>query len=116
MKVSVTIDDVRIKSILKIIQTLNFTNKAFFNTILDFTRSCSYPLDDIDGFYQLITGLYKIHRPIKNTGIDKGHLKCDCIQGSIVNGIREPILYSFAFDQHPIAKFINNQELNFLQR
>ena len=35
------------------------------------------------------------------TGIDKVHLKGDCILGSIVNGIREPILYSFALFKPP---------------
>ena len=57
VKVNVTIDVVRLKSILKINQTLIFTEKFFFYTILGFTRSQSYPLDDIDGFYQLIAGL-----------------------------------------------------------
>ena len=96
VKVSITIDDVRLKSNLKINQTLIFTEKSSFYTILGFTRSYSYPLDDIEGFYQLIAGSYKSEKPINITGIDKIHLKCDCIQGSIVNGIREPILYSFA--------------------
>ena len=96
VKVDVTIDDIRLKSYLKINQTLKFTEKSFFYTILGFTQSRSYPLEDIDGFYQLIAGLYKSDKPINITGIDKIHLKCDCIQGSIVNGIREPILYSFA--------------------
>ena len=50
-KISVTIDDVRLKSNLKTIQTLTFTEKSFFNTILGFTRSHSYPPDDTDGFY-----------------------------------------------------------------
>ena len=92
VKQSITIDDIRLKSNLKINQTLIFTEKSFFYTILGFTRSRSYPLNDIDGFYQLIAGSYKSDRPINITGIDKIHLKCDCIQGSIVNGIREPIL------------------------
>ena len=96
VKVSATIDDIRLKANLKTNQTLIFTEKSFFYTILGFTRSHSYPLDDIDGFYQLIAGSYKSDKPINNTGIDKIHLKCDCIQGSIVNGIREPNLYSFA--------------------
>ena len=95
VKVSVTIDDIRLKSNLKTNQTLIFTEKSFFYTILGFTRSQSYPLDDIDGFYQLIAGSYKSNKPINITGIDKLHLKCDCIQGSIVNGKREPILFSF---------------------
>ena len=53
------------------------------------------------GFYQLITGSYKNERPNNLTGVDKVHLKCSCINGSLVNGVREPILYSFAFDQPP---------------
>ena len=104
VKVSVTIDDVRLKSNLKTNQTLIFTEKSFFYTIFGFTRSRSYPLDDTDGFYQLIAGSYKSNKPIDITGIDKIHLKCDCIQGSIVNGIREPILYSFAFFSPPSHK------------
>ena len=98
VKISVTIDEKKYKSNLKINQTLIFTNKKFSYTILGFTQSHSYPLDDIDGFCQLIAGSYKSDKPINITGIDKVHLKCDCIDGSIVNGIREPILYSFALD------------------
>ena len=105
VKVSITIDHIRLKSNLKINQTLIFTEKSFFYTILGFNRSRSYPLDDIEGFYQLIAGSYKSEKPINITGIDKIHLKCDCIQGSIVNGIREPILYSFALDQ-PVGQKI----------
>ena len=77
VKVSVTIDDVRIKSTLKTNQTLIFTEKSFFYTILGFTRSRSYPLDDFDGFYQLIAGSYKGDKPINITGIEKIHLISD---------------------------------------
>ena len=42
-----------------------------------------------------------IGSPINITGIDKVHLKCDCIDGSIVNRIREPILYSFGLSSPP---------------
>ena len=101
VEISITIDDIRLKSNLKINQTLIFTEKSFFYTILGFTQSRSYPLDDIDGFYQIIAGSYKSDRPINITGIDKVHLKCDCIQSSIVNGIREPILFSFALSSPP---------------
>ena len=41
----------------------------------------------------------KSERPNNFTGIDKTHIKADFINGSIVNGFREPILYSFALDQ-----------------
>ena len=101
VKIDITIDERKYKNDLKINQTLIFTNKSFFYIILGFTQSHSYPLDDIEGFYQLIAGLYKSERPINITGIDKVHLKCDCIDGSIMNGTREPILYSFSLDQPP---------------
>ena len=101
VKLTVSIDDIRLKSNLKINQTLIFTEKSFFYTILGYTQSRSYPLEDIDGHYQIIAGSYTSDRPINITGIDKIHLKCDCIQGSIVNGIREPILYSFGLNTPP---------------
>ena len=105
VKVNITIDDIRLKSNLKTNQTLIFTEKSFFYTILGFTKSRSYPLDDIDGFYQLIAGSYNSDKPINITGTDKIHLKCDCIRGSIINGVREPILYSFGFSSPPGHKF-----------
>ena len=111
VEVRVTIDDVRIKSNLKTNQTLIFTEKSLFYTILGFTRSRSYPLGDIDGFYQLIAGLYKSDKPINITGTDKIHLKCDCIRASIVNGVREPILYSFALSSSPGHKILKEPRI-----
>ena len=116
VKVNITIDDIRLKSNLKSNQTLIFTEKSFFYTILGFTQSRSYPLDDIDGFYQLIAGSYKSNKPINITGIDKIHLKCDCIQGSIVNGIREPILYSFALSSPPGHKIVKEPRVKLFKK
>ena len=116
VKVNITIDDIRLKSDLKINQTLIFTERSFFYTILGYTQSRSCPLDDIDGFYQLIAGSYKSHRPINITGIDKIHLKCDCIQGSIVNGIREPILYSFALSSPPGYKMFKEPRIKLFKK
>ena len=116
VKINITIDDIRLKSNLKINQTLIFTEKSFFYTILGFTQPRSYPLDDIDGFYQLIAGSYKSDRPINITGIDKIHLKCDCIQGSIVNGIREPILYSFALSSPPGQKIYKEPRVKLFKK
>ena len=116
VKVNITIDDIRLKSNLKINQTLIFTEKSFFYTILGFTQSGSYPLDDIDGFYQIIAGSYKSDRPINITGIDKIHLKCNCTQGSIVNGIREPILYSFALCSPPGHKIYKEPRVRLFKK
>ena len=116
VKVSVTIDDIKLKLNLRTNQTLIFTEKTFFYTFLGFTRSRSYPLDDIDGFYQLIAGSYKSDRPINITGIDKIHIKYDCIQGSIVNGKREPILFSFALSSPPGHKTYKEPRVKLFKR
>ena len=116
VKLTVSIDDIRLKSNLKINQTLIFTEKSFFYTILGFTQSRSYPLEDIDGHYQIIAGSYTSDRPINITGIDKIHLKCDCIQGSIVNGIREPILYSFALSSPPGHKIYKEPKVKLFKK
>ena len=49
----------------------------------------------------MIPASYKSDKPINITGIDKIHLKYDCIDESINNGTREPILYSFALSLPP---------------
>ena len=116
VKIDITIDERKYKTNLKINQTLIFTKKSFFYTILGFTQSHSYPLEDIEGFYQLIAGLYKSERPINITGIDKVHLKCDCVDGSIVNGTREPILYSFALDQPPGHKIYKEPKVKLFKK
>ena len=109
VKVSITIDDVRLKSTLKINQTLIFNKTSSFYTILGFVQSISRELGDIDVFIPLIPGLNKSDQPNNFTGSDKIHSKCDCVKGSVVNGAREPILYSFALDDPPGQK--RNKEL-----
>ena len=101
MKVNITIDDVGLRSNLTSNKTIKFTKKSFFYTILGFIESHSAPLSDIKGFVQLIPGIYKSEKPINITGIDKVHLKYDSVDGSIVNGVRQPDSYSFAFSSHP---------------
>ena len=104
VEVNITIDDVRLKSNLSSNKTIRFTKKSFFYVILAFTQSHSGELGDIPGFIQLIPRSYKSDGPINHTGTDKVYLKCDCINGSIVNGVREPILFSFALSSPPGRK------------
>ena len=54
--------------------------------------------------------------PIFSTGIDKFLLKSDCIIGCIVNGFREPILYSFALDKPPGHRIYKEPGANIFKR
>ena len=56
VEVSVTIDDIRLRSILYFNQTSIFSKKPFFYTILGFIQSRSGPSTDIEGFIQIIPG------------------------------------------------------------
>ena len=101
VKVKITIDDVRLKSNLTTNKTIRFTKKSFLLVILGFTQSRLGELGDNPGFTQIIPGSYKSNKPINITGFGKVLLKPDCVQGSIVNGVRESILYSFALSSKP---------------
>ena len=101
LKVNITVDDGRLRSNLTTKKTVKSTKKPFLYIILGSTQSPLSEFGDIPGFIQLIPGTYKSDKRINITGSDKVHLKADCIQGSIVNGIREPILYSFALSTPP---------------
>ena len=101
---------------MKVNQTLIFTNKSFFNEKLGFVRPLCFLLDDIERFYQLIVGSYKSDKHINIAGIEKIHLKCDCINASIVNGIRESVLNSFAFDQPTKRKKYKEPRMKFFRK
>ena len=117
VKVNITVDEIRLKSNLTTNKTIRFTKKkSLFYVILGFTQSHSGEIGDIEGFVQLIPGVYKGDRPINITGIDKMHLKCDCIQGSIVNGVREPILFSFALSSPPGQKIYKEPRIKLFKK
>ena len=116
IKVNVTIDDIRLRSNLTTNKTIRFNEKTFFYTILGFTQSHLGPLGDIEGFIQLISGSSKSDRPNNITEVDKTHSKCVCANGSIVNGIREPILYSFALDKPPRHKIFKEPRIKIFEK
>ena len=64
----------------------------------------------------MIAGSYKSDKPINITGIDKIHLKCDCTNGSIVNGVREPILYSFLLSSPPGHKIYKEPRIKLFKK
>ena len=49
-------------------------------------------------------------------GIDRIHFKCDRINGSIVNGVRQPFLYSFGLDKSPGHKIDKEPGIELLER
>ena len=70
---------------------VRFDEKTFFSTILGFTPGWDYK------HYNKY-----ISQKIVNLGnTNRIHLKCDVIDGSIQDGVRQPILYSFVLDKLP---------------
>ena len=104
VKVDNTNDDIRPKSNLTTNKTIRFTKNSFFYPILGLTQSYSGRLGDIEGCIQLIPGFYKIDKPINIRGVDEVHLKANCIHGSIVDGCRQAILFSFGLTSPPANK------------
>ena len=79
VKVNFTIDDNRLRSNITTNKTIRFTKRSFFYTVLSFLESHWGVLGDIPGFVELIPGNVESHKPINITGINKIHLKADCI-------------------------------------
>ena len=73
------------KLVVKVgIIAIRFDEKSFFSTVLGFTPGWDYT------HYTKYTS-----QKVVNLGsTNKIHLKCDVIDGSVVNGIRQPTLYS----------------------
>ena len=78
--------------------TLRFDKQSFFHTLLGFPPYWDYKPDNSN--HVLIPGVYPSDKIILNLNtINKIHLKCNCIDGSIQDGIRQPILFSFVLDK-----------------
>ena len=87
-------DTISMKSVLTTSNSIHFNSRL--NILLGFTNK-DYP-----------PGTHTSEKPVMITTTDKVHLKCDCVDGSIVNGIREQILFSFNLSAPPGYKIINN--------
>ena len=105
------------KTELNLKKTIKFTECLFFYAILGFTQPHSRPLNDPSKrFIQKNPESFKSEKPINITGSDKIHEKCDCNNKAIVNGIREPILYSFALDKLPVRKIYKEPGITLFKR
>ena len=77
---------------------LRFDEKSFFHTILGFDPYWDYK--PTNAIHADSPGVYTSDKIILNLNtINKIHLKCDCIDGSIKDGVRQPILFSFVLDK-----------------
>ena len=78
--------------------TLRFDKKSFFHTILKFEPYWDYK--PTNAIHADSPGVYTSDKIILNINtLNKIHLKCDCIDGSIQDGLRQPILFSFKLDK-----------------
>ena len=101
--IDIDYDDLTMKTKLVVrsgIIAIRFDEQSFFSTVLGFTPGWEYK------HYNKY-----ISQKILNLGsTNKIHFKCDCIDGSVVNGLRQPILYSFVLDKKPGYKVFSEPE------
>ena len=80
--------------------TIRFDEKSFFSNVLGFTPGWDYK-----HYNEYIS-----QKNFNSGSTNKIHLKCDVIDGSVVNGLRQPILYSFVLDKKPGYKVFSETE------
>ena len=91
-EILIRLDDFNRKTKLVVdsgIMAIRFDEKPFFSTILGFTAGWDYKHYNQYLSQKIVTLSSRI----------KIHLKCDAIDGSVVDGVRQPILYSFVLDK-----------------
>ena len=96
-KLNIDADTISMKSVLTTASGIYFNSEL--NKLLGFTNK-EYP-----------AGTHISEKPVMITTTDKVHLKCDCVDGSIVNGIREQILFSFNLSSPPGYKIIKEPKI-----
>ena len=90
--INIEVDDITMKTKLVVRSSniaIRFDEKSFFSTIL-----CCDPNWDYSHYNEYIN-----QTVVNLSTIKKIHLKCDVIDGSVVNGLRQPILYDFVLDK-----------------
>ena len=97
VNINIEADTISMKSVLTTSNPIYFNSKL--NELLGFTDT-SY-----------IEGTHISEKPVMITTTDKVHLKCDCVDGSIVNGIREQNLFSFNLSAPPGYKIIKEPNI-----
>ena len=91
-EINIEADTISMKSVLTTSNNIHFNSEL--NTLLGFTNT------------DYSEGTHISEKPVMITITEKVHLKCDCVDGSIVNGKREQILFSFNQSAPPGYKII----------
>ena len=102
-EILIRLDDVIRKTKLVVnsgIIAIRFDENSFFSTILGFTAGWDYK------HYNQ----YLSQKIVNLSSTNKIHLKCDAIDGSVVNGVRQPLLYSFVLDKPSGYKVFSEPE------
>ena len=76
--------------------TLRFDETVFFKFSLGFAPY--WDCKPTNAIKADSLGVYITERILILSTIEKNHLKCDVLCGSVVNGSRQPIVYSFVLD------------------
>ena len=102
-EIDIEFDDITRKNKLVVnsgIIAVNFDEQSFFKTILAFTSGSNYK------HYNKYTS----QKVVNFSSTNKIHLKSDVIEGSVVNGFRQPILYTFVLNKPKCYKVICEPE------
>ena len=68
---------------------MRFDKKSFFQTLLGHDPYFDYK----------VPGVYTSDKILNLNTTNKIHLKCDCIDGSIQDRVRQPILFTFVLEK-----------------
>ena len=77
--------------------TLRFDERSFFHTLLGFEPYWDYK--PTNTHHIPIPGVYTSDKILNLSTTNKIHLKRDVIDGSVVDSVRQPILYGFVLDK-----------------
>ena len=77
--------------------TLRFDEKSFFNTFLGFDSYWDFK--PTNAIFADSPGVYTSDKNLKLNTTNNFHRKCDRMDGSIQDGVRQPILFSFVLDK-----------------
>ena len=90
-----------------VLGTLRFDERSFFLTLLGFTPYWDYKPP----------GVYTSDKILNLNTVNKIHLNCDVIDGSVNDGVRQLILYSFVLDIKPGYKvFCEPETIHYKKR